>query len=107
MPTEPRYQHDCSSGCTFLGQYGAADLYFCTQGGNLPTVIARYSSTGADYVSGMALMQSPDLIEARTRAMARGLLSNRIVVPNVPAPVLGRVKGFLLRAHRHFSNSIW
>lgn len=59
----PLYQHDCTR-CTFLGRFHYAhpaytrepkevDLYHCTQGGHVPTVIARYSDEPGDYSSGM------------------------------------------------------
>lgn len=96
--TNQRYDHDCGA-CVFLGQFGSADLYFCPQGGSIPTVIARYSSSGADYTSGIfAGNRHPDLLEAKMRATARGLLGSRVVVPI--APTHGRFKGFLQRAAR-------
>ena len=52
----PRYRHDCDV-CKFLGIFKDYDLYFCPQGGE-PTVIARYSSDGPDYLSGMPTMES-------------------------------------------------
>lgn len=63
---QPRYKHDCTS-CTFLGRYSEYDLYFCKQGGNNPTVLARFSSQGPDYLSGMDSEMAP-LAEARKRA---------------------------------------
>jgi hypothetical protein len=36
-----------------LGQHGESDLYFCQQMLGGPTVIARYSSEGPDYSSGL------------------------------------------------------
>jgi len=70
-----RYQHDCSA-CTFLGQHNDADLYFCSQGGKFPTVIARYSDEGSDYQSGLSAGKSgliPDLAEAYRRAVTNNL----------------------------------
>jgi hypothetical protein len=80
----PLYQHDCET-CTFLGRYQApnaqiTDLYFCA---SEPTVIARWSSDGPDYTSGLAfgiyhsLKGDRDhaLAQAFTRACERGLLS--------------------------------
>ena len=49
----PRYTHDCTN-CTFLGQHKEFDLYVCAVGKNITTVIARYSSDGPDYVSGLS-----------------------------------------------------
>jgi hypothetical protein len=71
MPV-PQHQHDCDC-CTFLGNAGTADLYFCPQGG-IPTVIARYGEAG-NYVSGLfAQNTNLDLLEAKRRAQLLGLL---------------------------------
>jgi hypothetical protein len=73
---KPKYQHDCDA-CTFLGQdsTGKYDLYYCPQGGILPTVIARYGD-GDNYYSGLyARFRIPVLMEAFDRAVARGLLA--------------------------------
>ena len=52
---KPKFKHDCSC-CTFLGvtKYDNEyyDLYFCA-GAGMPTVIARFSDEGPDYMSGM------------------------------------------------------
>lgn len=48
----PRYTHDCTN-CNFLGQYKEFDLYVCAVGKKISTVIARYSSNGPDYASGL------------------------------------------------------
>lgn len=64
-----RFQHDCGH-CVPLGEHGEADLYYCAQGD--PTVIARYSSEGGDYSSGMSI-PLPDLLEAKARAIKAGL----------------------------------
>ena len=70
-----RYGHDCNE-CTFLGQFNEYDLYFCPQG-TRPTVIARWSSNGPDYISGMALVIiSPVLAEAYNRAKDLGLVTS-------------------------------
>jgi hypothetical protein len=64
-PMKPLYEHDCRS-CTFLGttrvepdwagkevnEVAWADWYGCTQGGKVPTIIARTSSQDSDYQSG-------------------------------------------------------
>ena len=49
----PAYKHDCDH-CTFLGAVTnpdgkLIDLYVCE--GQIDTIIARYSSDGADYAS--------------------------------------------------------
>lgn len=85
METEtPQFEHD-SDCCTFLGRFTMEagergwptdyDLYHCMQGGR-PTVSARYSSDGPDYFSGMIFGENgqiPALVEARNRAIERGL----------------------------------
>jgi hypothetical protein len=52
----PKYQHDCDK-CKFLGQAmddkEFCDLYYCPQGGHIPTVIARYGNEPEDYRSGL------------------------------------------------------
>jgi len=51
----PRYKHDCSN-CMFLGNFIldiTYDLYVCSAGKNISTVVARYSSDGPDYLSGL------------------------------------------------------
>jgi hypothetical protein len=71
----PRYNHDCDK-CVFLGEYEEYDLYFCGQGTLLTsTVIARYSNNGEDYTSGIDFATHyPPLIEAKSRAIEKGLL---------------------------------
>jgi hypothetical protein len=68
------YKHDCDA-CKYLGSTDEVDMYFCEQGGNMPTVIARYGSLGHQYTSGLvAADYSPWLKEAKTRAIAEGFL---------------------------------
>ncbi len=70
-----RYQHDCTA-CVYLGHFEEYDLYVCPQGG-IPTVIARFSSEGPDYQSGLDAGKSgllPFLAEAYSRAVSNGLL---------------------------------
>lgn len=89
---KPTFLHDCV-GCVFLGSYTwdgkEHDLYTCKQGMNWPTVIARYSSDGPDYMSGLEVAvniethphdksdQTHPLVEAMKRAKERGLLTKR------------------------------
>lgn len=56
-----RYQHDADC-CRFLAHGLGCDLYHCHQHG-LPTVIARRSSEGSDYVSGMVVAQQTPVSE--------------------------------------------
>lgn len=76
----PMFAHDCES-CIFLGGGSLEgdrevwyDYYYCGQGGR-PTVIARYSSDGPDYLSGMDnVPTTPPLQEAYRRAKNAGLI---------------------------------
>jgi hypothetical protein len=67
-----RFEHDCEK-CTFLGNDGEHDLYFCMQMGSMPTVIARYGNGGPDYASGLGTTH-PSLQEGERRAREKGLL---------------------------------
>jgi len=49
MGIAPQYKHDCSD-CNYLGQYKEYDLYICL---SEPTLIARWSSKGPEYNSGV------------------------------------------------------
>lgn len=74
---QPKFEHDCAD-CVFLGPYIEGintryDLYFCMQGGHIPTVIARWSNKGPDYYSGLGFNLIP-LQVAERRAVSRGLL---------------------------------
>lgn len=70
--TNPRYKHDCEA-CKFLGWDFHYDLYYCDQGGKADTVIARYSSYGPDYYSGLTWDISP-IQTAIVMAKKRGYL---------------------------------
>lgn len=75
MKTEPLFDHDCDR-CIFLGTYnGYADLYWCKQSiGDRPTLIARFSSEEADYISGIPFYKVfPELAKAYVLAEAQGL----------------------------------
>jgi hypothetical protein len=71
----PLFQHDCKC-CTFLGTSPTnMDLYFCKQGGASDTVIARFSSDGPDYKSGMVFRHRvPELGQAYELARLQGLV---------------------------------
>ena len=58
----------------FLGKFEEYDLYFCKQGVNLPTVLARFSDVGYDYLSGMVSSMKP-LIVTKLRAFKKDLIS--------------------------------
>lgn len=89
VQNSPQFIHDCEA-CTFLGRYYGknyegdaelrhADLYHCS---GEPTVIARFSSDGPDYSSGMVFTEGPgptlaSLVEARRRAEEMGLKCTR------------------------------
>lgn len=62
---KPRYTHDCEK-CMYLGNFEKYDLYWCMQGVNIPTVIARYGDEGSEYTSGWEI-DVPPLNEARLR----------------------------------------
>lgn len=66
---KPRFDHDCSA-CIFLGQYQEYDLYFCPAE---PTIIARYSSEGGDYGSGIVFALSDKPQKKYSVALIRAL----------------------------------
>ena len=69
-----RYTHDCDK-CIPLGEHNDTDLYVCPASLTGPTVIARHSSHGPDYSSGLEFAHvNPALAEAKVRAEAAGLL---------------------------------
>jgi hypothetical protein len=83
----PQHVHDCDN-CTFLGRFvnedivGNYDLYYCLQGGSIPTLIARWGKAER-CMSGMIFgfknredMQCP-LGEAWRRAKEKGLKVQR------------------------------
>lgn len=73
-----RFQHDCDK-CKPLGEFKDADLYYCDQQIGGPTVIARYSSDGGDYASGLCFADGhPELSEAKRRAIEAGLLTANV-----------------------------
>lgn len=67
----PRYEHDCTE-CIFLGKFKRYDLYF--HPGLDPTIIARYSSDGPDYISGLIFKDKQPLMTAYQRAKKRRLI---------------------------------
>lgn len=89
----PKYQHDCET-CTFLGTVSSVDrpgqeidLYFHrTVSRFSPTVIARYSSEGADYGSGLTFgVNSPgcDLAVALRKAYKADLITDEEIQKEV------------------------
>ena len=72
---KPLFSHDCDV-CTYLGTVNGEDLYHCGTGDpDRDTVIARSSSEGPDYASGLIFADRvPALGEAKRRAQALGLL---------------------------------
>ena len=81
----PKFEHDCTA-CEYLGRHVAEDgfeydLYVHPGQGVNQTVIARFSSEGRDYISGMpsSYGSSEMLTEARLRAQARGSLKYDVV----------------------------
>lgn len=74
----PRFEHDCDA-CKFLGNVKGWDLYWCSQGGgpNISTVIARFSDSGPDYISGMGHARDNEMLAlAVVRAFRAGLLND-------------------------------
>jgi len=71
---KPLHQHDCDC-CHYLGTVDDTDLYHCGQSGYGSTLIARYSSDGPDYLSGLCFSQSGILRIAANRAIEQGHLS--------------------------------
>ena len=77
------YEHDCDD-CVFLGtielpKAPVHDLYYCDQGGKIPTVIARFGDRGDMYASGMGFANGQDisLTVAKTLAVKRGLIDTK------------------------------
>lgn len=71
--SKPLFVHDCDT-CTFLGTFNNHDLYVHTSDIH-PTVIARWSSDGPDYISVLVFADvHPELSEAKKRAIDLGLL---------------------------------
>lgn len=83
----PLFIHDCEH-CKFLGHHvipwqdrvwrGDYDLYWCNQGDNFPTVLARFGNDEQDFMSGIVVdmferQPNHPLAEAYRRAEARGL----------------------------------
>jgi hypothetical protein len=80
------HTHDCDK-CIFLEEFKTDekvyDLYFCGNGGPGPTVIARFSSEGKDYLSGLQIAKAfktrePNypLVVALKLAKEKGLLKD-------------------------------
>lgn len=74
---KPKFKHDCDC-CSFLGHHEEHDLYFCTQGGTVPTVIARWDDYGPAYSSGLSFARRiPILGEAGRRAVEKGHITQK------------------------------
>lgn len=73
----PQHGAEFEKGFTFLGRYGRFDLWYGPDPAE-PTLVARWSRHGPDYVSGLPFgwvedrPESP-LVEARRRAELMGL----------------------------------
>ncbi len=67
MSESPLYKHDCSQ-CEFLGSHRFMeddyDLYFCLRDG-FPTLLARWSDDGPDYLSGFSFGEHMALSDER------------------------------------------
>lgn len=86
---EPQYKHDCDE-CFYLGRYNGKDLWYHQNPvAGLCTVIARRSSEGSDYSSGLLYVgMDAAITEGYYRAMAAGLVTGE-----VGAYVLSTVRG--------------
>jgi len=74
------YEHDCPN-CKTLGEFNGCDLYYCAQGGNIPTLIARSGNEGHEYASGLEFGKQrviPELAEAYDRAIKKGYINGKI-----------------------------
>lgn len=72
------FKHETCPGCVYLGPYGdesvvGFDLWFCDQGGTVPTVMARFGDEPDAYHAGINSTMEP-MVEAKRRASERGLL---------------------------------
>jgi len=74
----PRYSHDCSD-CVFLGQFNKYDLYFCPRE---PTIIARYSSEGSEYTSGIIFGIMRDEVRPGEGHPLRECLVRALMIPD-------------------------
>lgn len=69
------FRHDCEH-CVFLGVFETADLYYCLEQGDTPTVLARFSDEGSDYKSGLMFAErDKHLGEALRLARQRKLVA--------------------------------
>lgn len=78
MDSTPRYTHDCEC-CKFLGTHGDLDLYWCSQGGLVPTLLGRFGNDGNSYLSSLQYSRAPYALVAKQLAAEAGL----DVSPNV------------------------
>ncbi len=94
MSEHPLYEHDCKR-CTFLGNFNAMDLYYCVDSAHgMSTVIARWSSHGPDYKSGLVFCgNDPELAMAFRRARTIQVETEdfHTVQESVPSTSPGRV----------------
>lgn len=60
LSTMPLWKHDCAE-CTFLGQAHDVDFYYCEQT-IVRSLISRFGSNGAQYVSGAPLAMHDERI---------------------------------------------
>jgi len=71
----PHYEHDCT-GCRFIGNHDhdgySYDLYYCPIALGGPTIVARWSSDGPDYTSGVCFGKYDNGDEEEARRMIIG-----------------------------------
>lgn len=86
-----RWKHDCDK-CEFLGHFEEHDLYWCPGSALGPTVVARWSSAGPDYTSGVSLAICRSLQEMKhTEGVT--FTDRALRVAYLIARDLGRVRG--------------
>lgn len=78
---QPQWENDVGLRAVFLGRYHDeqfpnSDLYHAMEHDKWPTVFVRFGNDPWDYASGMVFADNgsvPALVEAKKRAIARGL----------------------------------
>ena len=66
---KPRYLQPKPDSWVFLGFYDNYDLYYGSQNGTEPNVMARYGNKETEYEQGLSSEMSKPLLEAMVRAV--------------------------------------
>ena len=93
MKNIPNHKHDCDN-CTHLGSSESTDYYVCRRGtGSFnTTLIARYSSDGPDYGSGVqGYTINPHINLAGNLALDQGLITIKEINQYCPVEVTERI----------------